>query len=327
MEPVFIVILNYNGEEDTIACIDSLAESKYNPISICIIDNGSEKEKLTVLQSYLHKIQKSFENEQLLSVENIDINKRNLIFISNNENLGFAKGNNIGVRIAQKIGFEYVLLLNNDTLVEPNFLENLISFCTTHSEYVAVTPKICLAQRPNIIWNCGGNLTWYKNRKYYYAGSDIKNTPQTGYSNITFITGCALLFKPKETGLLTEDFFFGEEDFEFSLRMQKQHKKMACINDSIIYHKVGQTFSKSTSLVLNKTKLFYICRFVDIKKYFPCSWKLWIIVNGGYAFFMLWFKYNITIKNNFKFWIEVYSWVKMKNKISKDDFLRIIEKY
>jgi GT2 family glycosyltransferase len=183
-----------------------------------------------------------------------------------------------------------------------------------------------LESHRNIVWNCGGNLTWYKNRRYYYAGTVVEDTPQTGSSDITFITGCALLFKPRETNLLTEDFFFGEEDFEFSLRMKKQHKKMACVYDSIIYHKVGQTFSKSTSLVSNKAKLFYICRFIDIKKHFPCSWKLWIIVNGGYAFFMLWFKHSIKIKNNFKFWVEVYSWVKTKNEISKDDFLHIIEK-
>jgi hypothetical protein len=108
--------------------------------------------------------------------------------------------------------------------------------------------------------------------------------------------------------------------------MKNQHKKMACVYDAIIYHKVGQTSSKSMSSALNKAKLFYICRFIDIKKHFPYSWKLWVIVNGTYALFMLWFKYDIKLKHNLKFWFEVYSWVKTKNKISKDDFLYIIEK-
>ena len=106
MQPVFIIVLNYNGEEDTIACIDSLLESKYYPISICVIDNCSEKENLAVLQSYLQKIQTCFDNEQILSVERIDRNKRSLIFISNHENFGFAKGNNIGIETALKVGFE-----------------------------------------------------------------------------------------------------------------------------------------------------------------------------------------------------------------------------
>ncbi|MDR2409325.1 MAG: glycosyltransferase, partial [Bacteroidales bacterium] len=126
MKPVFIIILNYNGEYDTMACIDSLIESNYNPVSICVIDNGSEKEKMTVLETYLHKTQICFENNMISSIEKIDINKRNLLFISNDNNLGFAAGNNVGIKIALQAGFEYVLLLNNDTLVEADFLDRLM---------------------------------------------------------------------------------------------------------------------------------------------------------------------------------------------------------
>jgi GT2 family glycosyltransferase len=203
MKPVFIIILNYNGEYDTIACIDSLIESNYNPISICIIDNGSEKEKTAVLETYLYKIQMCFGNNIISSIEEIDINKRNLIFISNDDNLGFAAGNNVGIKMALQAGFEFVLLLNNDTLVEADFLDKLMLFFISHPHYVAITPKICWESHRNIVWNCGGNLTWYKNRRYCYTGTVVENTPQTGSSDITFITGCALLFKPKETGLLS----------------------------------------------------------------------------------------------------------------------------
>ena len=97
------------------------------------------------------------------------------------------------------------------------------------------------------IWNCGGSLSMGF-RRYYYAGQCDADIKESVYIPIGFVTGCALFFPPElldcEGRLLTERFFFGEEDFEFSMRMEAQGVKMACVLDSVIYHKVGASGSR-----------------------------------------------------------------------------------
>lgn len=329
MDPVFIIILNFNGEADTIACIESLLSIHYRTITICVFDNGSKAESVSRLQQYFCEVQKYFDKFIDESYNNISYNytieqdKRNFLFFRNTENLGFAAGNNAGINVALQNGFEYVLLLNNDTLVEPDFLNKMMEFITTHPQYVALTPKICYERLRNKIWNCGGHLTWFKNRKYFYADAFTDQAPQTGFGEISFITGCCLLFNPKKIGLLSENFFFGEEDFEFSLRIKQQKKKMACKYDAVIYHKVGHSIS-NVSNTFGKAKLHYINRFIDIKNYYPYTWKLWFLLNGIYAFFLLLCKYKIEIKKNLLFWCDVYKTVKVKNRVSKSDFFTII---
>ncbi|MDR1591445.1 MAG: glycosyltransferase family 2 protein [Prevotellaceae bacterium] len=325
MNSVFIIILNYNGDKDTVACIDSLLNITYSPITVCVIDNGSERDSVDALNRYFDEIRPRFASFQTSQTAPIEKDKQNLIAVFNDDNLGFAAGNNVGARMALQAGFEYVLLLNNDTLVEPDFLEKLMTFCVSHPHYVAVTPKICLESPRNIIWNCGGKLTWFKNRKYYYPSSDVRKTPHTGFSDVSIITGCALLFKPKETGLLTEDFFFGEEDFEFSLRMKRQKKKMACVYDAVIYHKVGSTVNKTYPNTTGKLKLFYINRFIDIKNYYPKTWRLWVFINSTYAFFMIRLRYKVTLKRNLKLWFDVYREVKTKTDVSKEYFMHYMK--
>ena len=102
---VSIIILNWNGLEDTIECLESLKKITYPNYKLIIVDNGSEGNDVAVLRhrfgSYIHIIEKD-------------------------KNYGFTEGNNIGMRYALKGEARYILLLNNDTIVDPDFLSNLI---------------------------------------------------------------------------------------------------------------------------------------------------------------------------------------------------------
>jgi len=190
-----------------------------------------------------------------------------MIFIENGENLGFAKGNNVGIRLATIAGADWVMLLNNDTEVAPNAFQELRSFLSANPSVFAVTPQIRFFNPSTKIQNCGGSLTYFGSRKYAYANTDATATAETTRSTISFVTGCALLFKHVVTGPLSEDFFFGEEDYEFSLRMQKRDLTMACAHHAIVFHKVGTSITRA-STTLGAILVNYACRLINTRNYY-----------------------------------------------------------
>ena len=272
-----LIILNWNGEYDSIACLKSIKESDNSQFLTVLVDNGSNESSINILTNgiksifsnilYLTKDQLNFStdliNNFLLNNEVSDC----IIFIKNEKNLGFAKGNNVGLKIGEIINCNWAMLLNNDTEIECNSLTNLLKFKKENPEIKAITPEIRFHHQKDKIWNCGGELTYFGSRKYLFANQSKPKKSEKGYSIISFITGCALLFQYKLTGPLSEDFFFGEEDYEFSLRLKKNHMKMACTHNSIIYHKVGSSIKK-TSGSIGTIYLYYINRLINTRNYY-----------------------------------------------------------
>ncbi len=193
--------------------------------------------------------------------------KEALVFVENGENLGFAKGSNVGVRLAASVGAKWVMLLNNDTVVSPDAFQQLRRFVRTNPSIYAITPEIRYYAEKTRIQDCGGILTYFGSRKYFYADMDAASVPQSAHAPVTFITGCALLFNHEITGPLTEDFFFGEEDYEFSLRMKQRGLAMGCARQAIIYHKRATSISKA-STDLGKMLVYYACRLMDTRNYY-----------------------------------------------------------
>lgn len=334
---VGIIILNWNGTEDTIECIKSVKNNNYNNYTIVLVDNGSDKDSLSELNDWClnnfsriafydkeqaelggnSKIEKDLEN-----INSID----KLIFIKNNENLGFAAGNNVGLKYFLKRDITYAMLLNNDTVIEKDSITILMNFIVSHKEYVAVTPQIRYFEPDNIIWNCGGQITWFGNRRYYNAKKHISKVPQSGHKNITFITGCALLFKPNITGILTENFFFGEEDFDFSYRQKAIGRKMACCHSSVIYHKVNASAKKLERNIFGSIYLFYLSRLLTNKRYSSrFMYIIKVIVNLSYASFLLKIKYNATNKQVIHIFRKIIVESKKRNKIDKDYTLKYLK--
>jgi GT2 family glycosyltransferase len=197
-----------------------------------------------------------------------------LVFIENGENLGFAKGNNVGIRFGECLGTEWVMLLNNDTVVAPEMFRELQDFVQKHPSFLAITPQIRYYSASTRIQNCGGDLTYFGSRKYKFANCDVSAVNDLECSGVTFVTGCALLFNFQVLGALTEDFFFGEEDYEFSLRVQKLGFKMACAYRAVVFHKVGSTITKN-SRPLGAILVQYISRLINTRTYYSRGrWQL-----------------------------------------------------
>jgi len=272
-----VVILNWNGEDDTVECLKSIRSSVSAGFVPVLVDNGSNPESVGRLKRecsqmfgrilFLRESELSGRCDTLRDEFPEYLSEDSLVFIENAENLGFAKGNNVGIRLAELIGAEWVMLLNNDTVVSLEAFQELRRFLRNHSSFVAVTPQIRYYSPKTRIQNCGGDLTYFGSRKYKFANMDVSALPKSDFSAITFITGCALLFKHTVIGALTEDFFFGEEDYDFSLRMRKLGLAMACAHGAVVYHKLGATVGRN-SAPLGAILLQYVSRLINIRNHY-----------------------------------------------------------
>lgn len=256
-----IIILNWNGADDTLACLESLTKAE-GSFRAYVVDNGSSDDSVQRIGEWL-------EGHPAFDGRLVPLDK----------NYGFARGNNKGVAVARKDSPDSYLLLNNDTEVMPDFLTALQHFASEHPQYRVLTPQINYFYDKHKVWNCGGKLR-FGFRKYYYAGQPDSAIKEKEYIPISFITGCALYFYPEllddEGRLLTERFFFGEEDFELSFRLNKKNVQMACVLESLIYHKVGASGNKMSSI--GKLYMHYLNRFIDVRLHMGgisfCIWNL-----------------------------------------------------
>lgn len=282
-----IIILNWNGEKDTIACLSSLKNLISGALfDVFLLDNFSKSTGL--LDEYmssnyiLNSNNYNFERDFCILSARVysfgDVVNSRLIYLKSNVNHGFAKGCNIGALFANKYDYKNILFLNNDTVVEPDFLDFMLSSLKDSS---GVIPQIRYFSDKNIIWNCGGQLSMYGKRKYNFAGKNSQGlTALTSSFDVTFATGCCLLFPTKlffEIGLFNEGFFFGEEDIDLCLRLRKKKIRLICNPSAIIYHKVGASITGDPIRLQRKAYIHYLNRFVNMKKHLGCVWYLWLV--------------------------------------------------
>jgi GT2 family glycosyltransferase len=328
-----VVILNWNGEADTVECLKSIRRSAPAGFVPVLVDNGSNPESVERLKCesrlvfdrilYLRESELSASRGALRTEFSAYLGEDSLVFIENGENLGFAKGNNVGVRFAELVGAEWVMLLNNDTVVPPEAFQELRTFMRDHPSFTTITPQI-RSYRPNTrIQNCGGDLTYFGSRRYKFANLDASALPATDFSVITFVTGCALLFKYKVMGTLTEDFFFGEEDYEFSLRMRKLGLAMACAHKAVIFHKGGATIGRS-SRPLGGILVQYVSRLINIRNYYSMvRWQLTRVLAYLYLPVLL-ARSGISLRRSLEVIRRVEAYLKRNRGVDRADFQAMI---
>ncbi|MCD8236516.1 MAG: glycosyltransferase family 2 protein [Prevotellaceae bacterium] len=301
-----IILLNWNGADDTIECLESLAKV-YGDFYVVVVDNCSADNSVERINDWI-------ENHKDLQV----------YLLEENENHGFAKGNNVGLKFASRFAPDYYMLLNNDTEVETDFLDRLVGFAESHSEYKALTPKINYFYDKSKVWLCGGQLTFGSRKRFFHDVYDT-DVPNRLFVPVTFISGCALFFHKSlldtEGCLLSERFFFGEEDYEFSLRMKKQNVKMACVFDSVIYHKVGASRDKiADERKMGKDYSYYLGKLICCRLYYsPLKYaviKLLTLPNCLCFFYIS----SSSVKKTLDVTMRLMEEADTKDGISRDDF-------
>lgn len=241
MTKVAIIVINWNKPDMTIDSLSSILKinhQKFN-FKIFLVDNGSSDNSLNLFQ------------EKYSSNPNVEI-------IETHSNLGFVGGNNAAIKRILKLDFDQILLLNNDVIVDPDFLEYLVK---NTSKYQVLGPKIYFApgyeyhlerytakEKGNVIWFAGGQMDW-NNIYGSHIGVDEVDKGQRDQINdqVDFLTGCCLLINRQvfeKIGLLDEKFFMYLEDADFCQRAKKSGFKLAYIPQSKIWH-INSGSSKS----------------------------------------------------------------------------------
>jgi GT2 family glycosyltransferase len=233
---VYIIVLTWNGKVDTLECLKSLALLTYSNFKTVVVDNASDdgtSEAVRQLYSSVHVIQ-------------------------NNHNLRFAGGNNIGIEFALENNADYILLLNNDTVADKNFLSYLIESIEKDKTIGMAGPKIYFHSDPKRIWYAGGKINWWSGSVSHLGVREIDNGKFEKLRYTDYVTGCALLVKREvveKIGMLDESYFIYGEDADWSLRTVLAGYKLLFVPQAVLWHKVSVSTGGHFSWFKNWNKL------------------------------------------------------------------------
>ena len=289
MVPYAIVTINWNAARDTIECLESIFLSEPNAIAI-VVDNGSVDGSRGAIRHWTESSGVALVEcgtGELGKLSGLNEPLPRVVLVCAGENLGFAKGANIGLRAAQALKLEEVVFLNNDTVVGRHALSRLISSLRENSDIFAVVPLITV-HGSNKIWNCGGTISKLGYRRYYYAGAIIEDVDLPKVLDCTFFTGCCFAVRTLQfmsRGGFTERFFFGEEDFDLCLWMLDHNKRAVVLTEAIVEHKVSSSFKRAGQHVSSRVYIYYLNRLIHMRLRLGfILWLLWLLLYLPYIF-------------------------------------------
>lgn len=222
---LFVIILNYNNARDTIECIKSLQSIKSINIHVIVVDNGSSKECVEMLDSFI---------------------KSNITFIKNNKNIGYAAGNNIGIKYAIENGADYISIVNNDVIVNENSFTHSIEILDSGKNIGIVGPVIIDAYTKQI-QSSGANIDYPKvSVDLIRRGQDFY--PTNDLIECDYVGGACMVFTPQiieKVGYIPENYFLFWEETEWCLNAKRAGYKILCVGGSSVEHKGSATINKT----------------------------------------------------------------------------------
>lgn len=256
---VFIIILNWRGKQDTLECLESVYKMDCPNFDVIIVDNGSTDDSVTTIKT-------AFPQATL---------------IENKKNLGFTGGNNIAMRYAMKNGGDYMWLLNNDTVVEPDTLSKLVDAAEKDADIGLVSPVIYYYDDPNKVQVRCSYIDWKRQKIFYPLDLETFDIWQENEPDRVCLWGTALLIRRdliEKIGYLDERFFAYWEDVDFSVRSTRAGYRNVTEISAGIRHKnpIGEPGK--------------------IKR--PPHFSYYIIRNG----YFFWMKHLVGCKKFFYFW-------------------------
>ncbi|MBW8829369.1 MAG: glycosyltransferase family 2 protein [Burkholderiales bacterium] len=270
---VFVIVINWNGEDDTCRCLASLNQVDYPNMHVVVSDNGSRPDSLRTLRDWASANGVMISTPDAPPRLNAAGGCRSICILENGRNLGFTGANTVGIQHAMRRGADYVLFLNNDTFVTPSFLSRMIDVAERNPAYGLLGCKTLLgdgdaADENRTIWSLGGYR--YRFGNPMNIGSNQPDRAEwRGLVENELICGCCMLIRRKaieDCGVQDDDLFFAIDDVEYSLRVAKAGWKNALVLDAEIYHAGSKSVEGRTGL-----QLYYLFRntYYFRRKYFP----------------------------------------------------------
>ncbi len=266
---IFIVILNWNQPKLTIECVESLQKlktKKGQQIEIDIIDNGSSDNSMELF----HKVRTG---------------KNRVITIETKNNLGFAGGNNFGIKYALDHFADYVMIINNDTVVDLNLLIELLK--PMEDPKVAITsPKIYFAKGyefhkkysqkklGKVLWYAGGKIDLLNVYGENVGVDEVDRGQYNKEKEIDFATGACFLVRVnalKQVGLFDEKYFMYKEDEDLAIRMKKNKWKIIYVPTAKLWHKVAQSSGIGSDLndyFISRNRLIFGFKYANLRTKF-----------------------------------------------------------
>ncbi len=226
---VSIVILNWNNIDDSIEVLESLKKVTYSNYQIILVDNGSKEPEGDLLKEKYPYIE----------------------LFKNPENFGFTGGCNTGIKEAMEDNSDYVLLLNNDIKVSPNFLDLLVAEAESDPKIGIVGPKLYFYDRPKEIAFGGGSINLFT--------GEAKHLKLEEKQEVDYIEGSSMLIKAElleKIKGLDEEYFSYWEDADFCVKTRKEGYKIVYQPKAELWHKV----SSSTGGDLSPFSIYYLTR-------------------------------------------------------------------
>jgi GT2 family glycosyltransferase len=286
-----VIILNWNGAEDTIACVDSVLASDSMALPI-VVDNGSSDDSLEQLWTALHASDRRLLTlrEDSWECGEQDAALADAVLLKSQKNLGFAGGCNLGLQLARALGTIEVVFLNNDTIVHRGSLTALVERLRCDRSVFAVLPQIRIYGTDRI-WNCGGTISSLGFRRYHFSGAFASKVNLPPELPSSFFTGCCFAVRTDEFAArkgFSERYFFGEEDFELGLWMKDHRRRAVCITSAIIEHKVSASIGRAGSNPAAKVYVHYLNRLTHMRLRFGIwRWILWLLPYVPYIAYLL----------------------------------------
>jgi len=286
MKHIFISLLNFNGKKNTVDCLESLKNVKRDnfKLTIVVVDNASTDGSLSVISNLKSQIS-------------------NLKFIQNEKNLGFSGGHNVVIRYGLENGADYVLILNNDTYVDRNFLEELLNVGEQDNKIGILIPKIYFApgfefhkdrysqkEQGRVFWYAGGEMDWANVIGHHRGVDEVDRGQFDKIEETEIATGCCMLIKKevlKKTGMFDDKYFLYYEDADLSMRAEKKGFKVIYVPKSLIWHKNAGSAGGSGSILqdyyITRNRLVFGMRYAPFRaKFALLRESLKVLLAGRY---------------------------------------------
>lgn len=219
---IAIILVNYKGYKDTLECIKSIKESSFTNYKIIVVENASGEKELFCKDTFINQ-------------------NSTVLFAKHND--GFSTGNNIGIRYAlEQFNPEYVLLLNNDTVIRKDTLEELYSRAQKLKDLGVLTGKIYNYFNKNLLWAAQGKFNCKTGLADQPLMGKLDTIDANQFSKISFASGCLMLIPShilKSVGLLDQSFFMYAEDTDYCCRVMNAGFEIYYEPKAVIYHKVS----------------------------------------------------------------------------------------